>query len=239
MWHKWQPGFKLHCDFGGLPALRGAHKATKWGCNFLNLISRKKVDVIPRKGRKKSTTKRDISLAKEHPSCCISMTHCKQEKDRNFSKEKLQISFVMESIKQLKSRHCWHLPLQNMKDKSVNLENIYKPNKERKSFWMNLLKLRATDLAQALLLIRTGKPSLLQRCCFVILKRCEGQRDRGWVLIGITSRFCSSLKAECYHLVQLRTLEEGGEKNLEVKVLSKWQLYCHENKAAGTNLCHS
>lgn len=120
-------------------------------------------------------------------------------------------------------------------------KKIYKPNKERKSFWTNLLKLGAADLMRALLPIRTGKLSLLQHCCFalVILKRCEGQRDRGWVLIGITSKLCSSLKAECNHLVQLRTMEEDGEKNLEAKVLSKWQLYCHENKAAGTNLCHS
>lgn len=94
-------------------------------------------------------------------------------------------------------------PPLDMEEKSVNLEKVYKPNRKRKEFQTNLFKLRAIDFTQTLLLIRTGKPS-----CFalVILKQCEGQRDRGWVLIGITSEFCSSQKIECNHLVKLRTL---------------------------------
>lgn len=56
--------------------------------------------------KKKRKKKGGSSLAKENLSRCISMMQCKQEKDRNFLKERLQKSFVMESFKQLKSRHC-------------------------------------------------------------------------------------------------------------------------------------
>lgn len=55
---------------------------------------------------KKREKKGGSSLAKKNLSRCISMMQCKQEKDRNFLKERLQKSFVMESFKQLKSRHC-------------------------------------------------------------------------------------------------------------------------------------